>query len=56
VFVVVATTRVAKTAFPTDLVYSPLPVPALRLVTCGGSFDHSARSYRDNIIVDAVPR
>jgi sortase (surface protein transpeptidase) len=54
VFVVVGTTRVAKTAFPTDLVYSPLPVPALRLVTCGGSFDHSARSYRDNLIVDAT--
>jgi sortase (surface protein transpeptidase) len=54
VFVVVGTTRVAKTAFPTDLVYSPLPVPALRLVTCGGSFDRSARSYRDNLIVDAA--
>lgn len=54
VFVVVGTTRVAKTAFPTELVYSPLPVPALRLVTCGGSFDRSARSYRDNIVVDAA--
>jgi sortase (surface protein transpeptidase) len=53
-FVVTGTTRVAKTAFPTDLVYSPLPVPAMRLVTCGGSFDHSARSYRDNIVVDAA--
>lgn len=56
VFVVTGTTRVAKTAFPTDLVYSPLPVPALRLVTCGGSFDHSARSYRDNIVVDAATK
>jgi hypothetical protein len=54
VFVVVGTTRVAKAAFPTELVYSPLPVPALRLVTCGGSFDRSARSYRDNLIVDAA--
>jgi len=53
-FVVTGTTRVAKTAFPTDLVYSPLPVPAMRLVTCGGSFDRSARSYRDNIVVDAA--
>lgn len=56
VFVVVGTTRVAKTAFPTELVYSPLPVPALRLVTCGGSFDRAARSYRDNLIVDAAAR
>jgi hypothetical protein len=54
VFVVVSTTRVAKTAFPTELVYSPLPVPALRLITCGGTFDATARSYRDNLIVDAA--
>ena len=56
VFVVVSTTRVAKTAFPTELVYSPLPVPALRLITCGGTFDHAARSYRDNLIVDAAAK
>lgn len=48
-------TRVPKTAFPTDLVYSPTLQPSPRLVTCGGSFDHRARSYRDNIIVYAVP-
>ncbi|MBV9920711.1 MAG: class F sortase, partial [Pseudonocardia sp.] len=28
--------RVAKTAFPTDLVYAPTLEPALRLVSCGG--------------------
>lgn len=55
-FVVESSARVAKTAFPTDLVYSPVPVPVLRLVTCGGDFDSGARSYRDNIIVDAVIR
>jgi sortase (surface protein transpeptidase) len=54
-FTVTSTIRVAKTAFPTDLVYAPLPVPVLRLVTCGGTFDHAARSYRDNIIVEAAP-
>lgn len=54
VFVVVSAARVAKAAFPTDLVYSPLPVAALRLITCGGTFDHAARSYRDNIIVDTT--
>lgn len=53
-FVVVSSLRVAKTAFPTDLVYAPQPVPTVRLVTCGGTFDHTARSYRDNIIVEAV--
>jgi sortase (surface protein transpeptidase) len=56
VFVVESTVRVAKTAFPTDLVYSPVPLPALRLITCGGDFDAGARSYRDNIIVEAVIR
>jgi hypothetical protein len=45
----------AKTAFPTDLVYAPTPGPELRLVTCGGAFDHTARSYLDNVIVAALP-
>jgi sortase (surface protein transpeptidase) len=55
-FVVDSTTRVAKTAFPTELVYAPLPTPLLRLVTCGGSLDTAAHSYRDNVIVEASPR
>jgi sortase (surface protein transpeptidase) len=55
-FVVESSTRVAKVAFPTELVYSPKPVAMLRLVTCGGTFDSSARSYRDNIIVNATIR
>jgi len=55
-FVVESTTRVAKTAFPTDLVYAPLPTPVLRLVTCGGSLDTAAHSYRDNVIVEAAPK
>lgn len=54
-FRVVSVTRVAKTAFPTGGVYAPEPAPLLRLITCGGTFDRSARSYRDNIIVEAVP-
>ncbi len=53
-FSVVSTTRSPKTAFPTELVYAPTPVPELRLVTCGGAFDRSARSYRDNIIIEAA--
>ncbi|MEU5692941.1 class F sortase [Actinosynnema sp. NPDC020468] len=54
-FTVATTTRVPKTAFPTDLVYAPVPTPVLRLVTCGGTLDTAARSYRDNVIVEAVP-
>ncbi|GLZ43002.1 class F sortase [Actinokineospora sp. NBRC 105648] len=53
-FAVATTRHTPKTAFPTDLVYAPTPVPELRLVTCGGTFDRSIRSYRDNIIVEAV--
>jgi sortase (surface protein transpeptidase) len=55
-FVVASSARVPKTAFPTDLVYSPKPVAMLRLVTCGGSFDRRAGSYRDNLIVNATIR
>jgi hypothetical protein len=52
-FRVTGVTRVPKNQFPTDLVYLPTLQPALRLVTCGGSFDRAAHSYRDNVIVFA---
>jgi hypothetical protein len=52
-FRVTGVTRVPKNQFPTDLVYLPTLQPALRLVTCGGSFDTAAHSYRDNVIVFA---
>jgi sortase (surface protein transpeptidase) len=55
-FVVDSSTRVAKTTFPTELIYSPKPVAMLRLVTCGGSFDSQKRSYLDNVIVNATIR
>jgi hypothetical protein len=51
------TDRVAeypKTAFPTDLVYSPTTYSSLRLITCGGAFDSQDRNYLDNIIVFAT--
>jgi sortase (surface protein transpeptidase) len=53
-FQVVSVDRYAKDHFPTRDVYGPTPAPELRLVTCGGSFDRAARSYRDNIVVYAV--
>jgi sortase (surface protein transpeptidase) len=52
-FRVRGTQHVAKTAFPTDLVYAPTLEPSLRLVTCGGPFDHTKSSYLDNVIVYA---
>ena len=45
--------RYPKSAFPTDAIYGDTPDPQLRLVTCGGSFDAAAHSYRDNIVVFA---
>ena len=55
-FVVDNVQRYPKDAFPTDAVYGPAPGAALRLITCGGSFDSSKRSYRDNIVVYASTR
>jgi hypothetical protein len=42
-----------KAAFPTAAVYGDLDHAGLRVITCGGSFDHRARSYRDNTVVFA---
>lgn len=43
-----------KTSFPTAEVYGPTPDAQLRLITCGGGFDHARRSYADNLVVYAV--
>jgi Sortase domain len=53
-FAVTAVAAFPKAEFPTAAVYGPAPGPELRLVTCGGQFDRTERSYRDNIVVDAV--
>lgn len=53
-FVVVEVAQYPKTAFPTAEVYGPTPGRELRLITCGGGFDSSRRSYLDNIVVYAV--
>ena len=53
-FTVTGTGRFPKSAFPTEAVYGPTPRAELRLVTCGGEFDRSRRSYLDNVIVTAV--
>ncbi|BAL88863.1 putative sortase family protein [Actinoplanes missouriensis 431] len=45
-----------KHAFPTDEVYGATDRPELRLITCGGSFDRSRGSYRDNVVVYASLR
>ena len=49
-------TRVAqfpKDQFPTTLVYGNLDHAALRLITCGGSFNTASGHYEDNIVAFA---
>jgi hypothetical protein len=53
-FAVTRVLEVPKAQFPTASVYAPTPRPELRLITCGGRFDRAARSYVDNIVVEAV--
>lgn len=55
-FAVTRVQQVGKNAFPTEAVYGDTADAELRLITCGGSFDAAARSYRDSIIVYAVLR
>ena len=52
-FAVDGVAQYPKQAFPTEAVFGPSPDPLLRLITCGGAFDRSQRSYRDNVVVTA---
>lgn len=53
VFTVTAVRRYPKDAFPTAAVYGNTHRAALRLVTCGGSFDRASGHYTSNIVVFA---
>jgi hypothetical protein len=53
-FTVMSTAWYPKNKFPIDQVYGPTPDRQLRLITCGGVFDHRLRSYKDNLVVYAV--
>jgi hypothetical protein len=53
-FTVTRSGRYPKADFPTSEVYNPTPDPELRLITCGGDFDKTSRSYVDNVVVYAV--
>ena len=52
-FTVTQVTEYPKAAFPTAAVYGAVDYPALRLITCGGSFDQLKRQYRGNVVVYA---
>jgi sortase (surface protein transpeptidase) len=52
-FVVDRKDQIPKEQFPTDAVYGNTDKPELRLITCGGAFDHAEHSYKDNIVIYA---
>lgn len=54
VFAVETVESYPKSEFPTKQVYGNTDHVALRLVTCGGDFDRSIRSYLDNVVVYAT--
>jgi sortase (surface protein transpeptidase) len=43
-----------KRWLPDEAVYGATTAPALRLITCAGTFDRARHSYRDNLVVSAV--
>lgn len=53
VFAVNAVRRFPKDNFPTAQVYGNTEQAALRIITCGGTFDGRSGHYRDNIVVFA---
>lgn len=54
-FEVVDRRSYAKASLPLDELFRRDGAPRLMLVTCGGAFDRTTRSYADNVVVTAVP-
>jgi LPXTG-site transpeptidase (sortase) family protein len=52
-FVVDKTDSFAKSDFPDDEVYADTPDAQVRLITCAGSYDRSAKDYTENLVVFA---
>lgn len=55
-FVVDRTEVTDKDQLPVERIFDHPARPELRLITCGGDFDRSTRSYRSNVIVFAHQR
>ncbi|TMU90295.1 class F sortase [Streptomyces sp. DASNCL29] len=52
-FVVDKVKTFKKDAFPDKQVYGDTPNAQLRLITCGGAYDHTAKDYTANVVVFA---
>jgi len=49
-FAITAVKLYPKAGFPAAAVYGPVPYAAIRLITCGGTFDHSTGHYLSNVV------
>ena len=54
-FEIVDLQQYGKTELPFDQVFAKQGDPMLTLITCGGAFDSSSRSYDDNVVAYALP-
>ncbi|MFC3573604.1 class F sortase [Streptomyces yaanensis] len=43
----------SKAHFPDDRVYADTPTPELRVITCGGTYNHTVHDYESNVVVFA---
>ena len=54
-FEIVELAQYDKEELPTDRVFAKTGDPGLTLITCGGDFNRSLRSYGDNVVAYAIP-
>ena len=54
-FQITDTAQYAKDELPVDRIFSKDSDPVLTLITCGGDFNRSLRSYSDNVVAYAEP-
>ncbi len=54
-FVVTSSERVPKGGLAVESIFAQDGQPVLTLITCGGAFNYSSRTYDDNVVVTAQP-
>lgn len=52
-FVVDSVETFEKDSFPDERVYADTPQAQVRLITCAGDYDRSAKDYTENLVVFA---
>ena len=55
-YMVIARETYPKSAIPLRTLFAHTGLPRLTLITCGGAFNRTTRSYDNNVVVTAVPR